>query len=1211
MKTIGKYTAVWLLTVCLMLTTIPFAFAQTPSFEASLFEADNSYLTADQYAGLGFNLGSAAAFDRAQSVYPLASDSTYTLENVKYGWSNPQTIAVMLSSPYWNELDYGSDMNAAGSTSFSLSSGVETSASGEIDLALGLSVSASAKTEIFGNGVEIGGELKGTLNKALEAQVAKASGKTLTFQAGAGDDHVALVVFPMASYQYSYKNSSGEKEYLYVNMQFEPTRSVTTLDNYNRVVREHNAAQSDESQMLPVISMDYIAPGYITGDPSTGFATADDFPDCLLFENGKLMASSQNSALADDQLVGEVYVSDSSYSVSIGNADTGAESSREVSASNGTSHSLGLSLDASIYGEISAGGDIGVAEVSSSVRVTLSASMGASVSHAILNTSGVSYSVMYTDLPASAKTGTTTAGNPTSDYAFNAQLAVWTPTSCGSNISIAPSIIGSLVQFNDTDKMPLYLPDDLHVAGATDTTITLGWTNPDFGTYPFNKRKPSVYEIVTAATGNAGTTYVTIDTVSADEEQFTVTGLSPDTTYTYLLRASDENGRYSAYGPSIDAATSTADRPTIITQPQSSSFALGEQPLFTIEAIATDNSYALSYQWYKLENSKYGTSWTLVQNSSDNTFNAAYFDTNGTITSANRYNLDDTTYRCVVVEIRGNTAVSVTSDSATLTVADNYFIRTYNDLREIALSIQNGQTALSRYDYVLANDIAVPSGENWDVPIGSQSVPFSGSFDGQGHTISGLRSNTSDLSNVGLFGVLKNATVCNLHLTDVDFYASRAYVGGICGKAQNSTISGCTVSGTINGSSGMGGGYGLGGICGYAESGTVIDNCRSECTMEGQIGAIGGIVGYNYSTVTDCATSGSVKIHCPVDEDYTTMNAYGGGIVGYNGGSVQNCYSTISPSASSNYGGFTDELTNKNAAVNSYYVNSFDNGSGGKTADQFASGEVAFLLNSGVTDGTQSWYQNLDNGKTPDHYPVLSDNGDNTVYAVMTSDADAIRDYSNYPQSDNVSILTRQSARALHRYTGTGDHQVVHNFAIIDNNKKVVTLFITSDVESVGILKNQGLGGTAGEIALLGDHHVDTRSYRDILAVNEQERLIYTDGNGCIFIKIPADLSSLPALKVRYTNKLSENYTATDYTLNIRVVDEEMLQTLGASKLSQLAANDPDYDVLHGKVSATTTTSPSQESPKTGDHTHLFLLLSAIIVSGIGTVLCSKKVAHR
>ena len=320
-------------------------------------------------------------------------------------------------------------------------------------------------------------------------------------------------------------------------------------------------------------------------------------------------------------------------------------------------------------------------------------------------------------------------------------------------------------------------------------------------------------------------------------------------------------------------------------------------------------------------------------------------------------------------------------------------------MREIALNIHNGHKEVATYQYVLENDITCPSGETWDIPIGSSNVPFSGMFDGQGHTIQGLRAKADDGRGAfGLFAALHGATVKDLHLKDVTVEANYAHTGAVAGRATNSLVTDCTVSGSVHGSSAEGG-HSLGGVIGYADGDALVERCMNYSAVTGQIDAVGGIVGTNHGQVRNCANQGALKAYCPYF-DHMPTTGYVGGVVGRNHGSVEHCYNVGSctidnPRISENAG-----ICNGNNAVNSYYLNSIENAYGGRTAEQFASGRVTFELNSGSPDGTPVWYQSLDNGRTPDAYPHLTAGDDTVVYQT----ADGV--YSNVPMIGDTRPTT-------------------------------------------------------------------------------------------------------------------------------------------------------------------------------------------------------------
>lgn len=185
--------------------------------------------------------------------------------------------------------------------------------------------------------------------------------------------------------------------------------------------------------------------------------------------------------------------------------------------------------------------------------------------------------------------------------------------------------------------------------------------------------------------------------------------------------------------------------------------------------------------------------------------------------------------------------------------------------------------------YILMKDVDLSAYSNWE-PIGSYtaSTPFTGVFDGNNKTISGLTIN-SIKSYLGLFGYAYGATIENLTLKDVSVVGVE-YIGAIVGYLQGvSTIENCGVeSGSLVGSSSY-----VGGITGrvYDTSSTSkITSCYNKADVQGRY-YVAGIVGSSYAKVTDCYNSGKVV------SSYTSICTIGG-IVGVNYSSVNYCYNS-------------------------------------------------------------------------------------------------------------------------------------------------------------------------------------------------------------------------------------------------------------------------------------------------------------------------------
>ena len=165
-----------------------------------------------------------------------------------------------------------------------------------------------------------------------------------------------------------------------------------------------------------------------------------------------------------------------------------------------------------------------------------------------------------------------------------------------------------------------------------------------------------------------------------------------------------------------------------------------------------------------------------------------------------------------------------------------------------------------------------------------RGTPFTGLFDGNGHTISRLTVKTYECG--GLFGGLgTTGEVRNLGVVDVNIVGSVS-VGGLVGFSESSSsVTQCYSTGVVSGSSH------IGGLVGY--NGGDVTHCYSTCMVSGYVVG-GGLVGFNKhgGNVTQCYSNGPVSGELGV-----------GGLVGVNGGDVTQCYSTCIVSGQHNVGG--------------------------------------------------------------------------------------------------------------------------------------------------------------------------------------------------------------------------------------------------------------------------------------------------------------------
>jgi len=268
-------------------------------------------------------------------------------------------------------------------------------------------------------------------------------------------------------------------------------------------------------------------------------------------------------------------------------------------------------------------------------------------------------------------------------------------------------------------------------------------------------------------------------------------------------------------------------------------------------------------------------------------------------------------------------------------------------------------------------------GSSGFVSIGSDTSNFTGSFNGQGHTITGLTINRAGTDYVGLFGYTNGATISNVKLsggsitgndgvgaligymmggsvssvsasaTVSGMSAGETNTGGLIGTVNGGAVSGSSASGNVTGagyqvgglvgylsnggnitrsyatgnvtgtSTAAGNGYigGLVGANGYSLDGGTISQSYATGTVTGSSGPIGGFVGHNEGTITDSYATGRVI-------GLGSASNIGGFVgVNYSNGTITNAYSTGYVTGSAQVGGFAGYNNNSGAAITNAYWN--------------------------------------------------------------------------------------------------------------------------------------------------------------------------------------------------------------------------------------------------------------------------------------------------
>lgn len=342
----------------------------------------------------------------------------------------------------------------------------------------------------------------------------------------------------------------------------------------------------------------------------------------------------------------------------------------------------------------------------------------------------------------------------------------------------------------------------------------------------------------------------------------------------------------------------------------------------------------------------------------------------------------------------------IVEPEGTGTETDPYLIENLGNLNWVSLETNNGNSFTGKF-FLQIDDIDASQTSTWSdstgwIPIGNENNVFSGSYNGQNHTIESLYINRPEEEFIGLFGILSASHITNVKLINasitgylavgglagmiedgstlsyiivenISLNLVRRHGGGVVGYASNSNISRCSSSGEI-----FRGTFedwnNIGGLIGFIATNTVVNECFSLVNLTSQMhNTYGGLIGtvYTESSVYNSYARGSV----------VGTNAMAGGLIGelytiaYSG-QVENCFSTGMVSAPENYvGGFVGRFEQSNFSNNFWDIQTSNQTTSpcatGLTTDQMK-------LQSTFIDADWDFEQVWDiDGVTNDGYPFL------------------------------------------------------------------------------------------------------------------------------------------------------------------------------------------------------------------------------------------------
>ena len=402
-----------------------------------------------------------------------------------------------------------------------------------------------------------------------------------------------------------------------------------------------------------------------------------------------------------------------------------------------------------------------------------------------------------------------------------------------------------------------------------------------------------------------------------------------------------------------------------------------------------------------------------------------------------------------------------TPSAGTGTATDPYQISTWENLYWIRTN-----TSLWSKHFVQTQNIAFPSdidewntGKGWE-PLGNDFNNFSGTYDGNGKTISGLYINRPDQDHVGLFGKTNGADIKDLGLINTDI-KGHMFTGALIGTSNATNITNCYSEGSLIGNDF------IGGLVGTNNSGSVISYCRSSVnvTSSNSMGTgAGGLAGMNGdATIRHCSSTGDVSSHTMV-----------GGLVGVNTSSnIYISYCNGNVTGNTMIGGFVGSSSQSSQiqicyAISDVYGNNSVGGFAGRNSlsmivNSYSRGSVTCETTSSVND-VASFTGFVDQGNIGNCYSTnsveytgISNPTDKGFIGQIGTDGEALLadnfwDMDSSGQTDNIGGAFGRTAVEMRTDTTFEKWNFDLTWGICDTiNDSYPHLYYQSPVPRVGI----------------------------------------------------------------------------------------------------------------------------------------------------------------
>ena len=356
---------------------------------------------------------------------------------------------------------------------------------------------------------------------------------------------------------------------------------------------------------------------------------------------------------------------------------------------------------------------------------------------------------------------------------------------------------------------------------------------------------------------------------------------------------------------------------------------------------------------------------------------------------------------------------------------------------------------------------------------------FAGTFDGQDHTIRQLRVLTPSGGYTALFAKTETGAVIRNLKIEAEFTPEVGSFAPVVGYNRG-TVEKCaayfefpdvfeSTGHTATDATCVGGVVAL-------NAGTIrLCSADGLLRMRWPKGSFGGIAGKNTGTMESSYFTGTLR-------EYPGASSVVGGVCGVNSGAVRNCCDAITDS-------YSHVAIRSNTGTTENVQHLIDTAA--------ASGEVCWVLNGGVTDGSQGWYQNIDNGQTPDPRPGFVNNRENTVYHIHNT-------YTNTPvlhDGENDVLLRRSTEYQTFLFCPA--QAGWYSFYSVGANVDAAVYFLESvDGESVPVYVSSDADSAGGDflcsayLSTVIDYYVRLRLYSGadaaVTIVAETSQTLYT-----------------------------------------------------------------------------------------------------------------------